>query len=72
MLIRGTAHLHGDEGDPCVHCERIEILAQTYSEASNKLALLFRMLDDPETRARLLETAIAVEAEMMAAESLRA
>lgn len=59
MKTTGRGH---HKGDPTRFCERLTIEAGSWGE-TEQLALLFRVLSNPEQRARLLDTAERIEAE---------
>jgi hypothetical protein len=48
-------------GDPRVHCGRLVLRAKTQRDAK-KLALLNRLLDDPETAEMLFDACHGIEA----------
>lgn len=69
LVIAALGHWRGD---PREHCGELKLTAKTQTPAK-KLALLLRVLSDPELRDRLLGAAEAIEAEASeAAELVRA
>ena len=63
MIVNGVGHWNGD---PRKHCAELHVAADNLAEA-DKLALLLRVLSDPEQRAALIHEAARIEATAEAA-----
>ena len=70
MIVTAIAYIDAPdgEGDAAIHCERLTLESNGYRE-SEKLATFGRVMENPETRALLLDAAEGIEAARLASEA---